>query len=219
MPYYPVFLDLNDKKILVVGGGEVAERKIKTLLKYNCRIYITSKKFTNSLKRLVETESIINIPFDEIETHIKDAFMVIAATNDPHVNSQIATIGKTNGVLINAVDQPADCNFIVPSIVKRGDLNIAISTGGKSPALAKRIRKELESGFGEEYGTLVDMLGLIRKKILAMGTPQAQHKEIFEKLANAKLPELIRKNDQQGLNKTLSSILGKDFPLDEIMNS
>ena len=93
---------------------------------------------------------------------MNDAFMVIAATNDPKVNSTIAAKAKERGLLINAVDQPGDCNFIMPSIVKRGDLHIAISTAGKSPALAKKIRKQMELTFGQEYGAFLELMGIKR---------------------------------------------------------
>jgi precorrin-2 dehydrogenase/sirohydrochlorin ferrochelatase len=217
MSYYPVFLDIKDQKVIIVGGGSVAERKVENLLTYGCRIYITAHHLTQYLNNLVTEGKIERVEYNEIPAQMEDAFMAIAATDDPLINREVSVMAKKQRVLINAVDQPDDCSFIVPSAVKRGDLHIAISTGGKSPALAKRIRKELESSFGEEYGILVDIMGLIRKKILALDKPQGQNKEIFEKLANADLPELIRKNDRQGFKEALTSTLGDKFPIDDIL--
>ena len=217
MSYYPVFLDIKDQKIIIVGGGEVAERKVKNLLIYGCRIYINAHHLTQYLNNLVTEGKIKRVEYNEIPAQMKDAFMAIAATDDPFINREVSLMAKKQRVLINAVDQPDDCSFIVSSVVKRGDLHIAISTGGKSPALAKRIRKELESRFGEEYGVLVDIMGLIRKKILALNKPQTQNKEIFENLANADLSELIRKKDRQGLKEALTLTLGDEFPIDDVL--
>ncbi|MEA3359737.1 MAG: bifunctional precorrin-2 dehydrogenase/sirohydrochlorin ferrochelatase [Thermodesulfobacteriota bacterium] len=217
MSYYPVFLDIKDQKVIIVGGGEVAERKVRNLLTYGCRIYINAHHLTQYLNNLVTEGKINRVEYNEIPAQMKDAFMAIAATDDPLINREVSVMAKKQRVLINAVDQPDDCSFIVSSVVKRGDLHIAISTGGKSPALAKRIRKELESSFGEEYGILVDLMGLIRKKILALNKPLAENKEIFEKLANADLHKFIRKNDRQGLKGTLISILGDEFPIDDVL--
>ena len=219
MPYYPVFLDIKDQKVIIVGGGAVAERKVENLLTYGCRIYITAHHLTYYLTTLVTQGKIHRVEYNEIHAHMEDAFMAIAATDDPHINREVSVMAKKQRVLINAVDQPDDCSFIVSSVVKRGDLHIAISTGGKSPALAKRIRKELESHFGEEYGVLVDIMGLIRKKILALDKPQTQNKELFEKLANADLSEIIKKDDLQGLKKALTSILGDKFPVDDVLEN
>ena len=142
MPYYPIFLDLYNRKVIVVGGGEVAERKIENLLHYGCKIYISSSHLSPHLKQLVTGHKINQISYESLDTYMDDAFMVIAATDDPEVNTQIASQAKEHGLLFNAVDQPGDCNFIMPSIVKRGDLQIAISTAGKARPLQKKSEKK-----------------------------------------------------------------------------
>jgi precorrin-2 dehydrogenase/sirohydrochlorin ferrochelatase len=148
---------------------------------------------------------------------MNDAFMVIVATDDPEVNSQIASQAKERGLLVNVVDQPGDCNFTMPSIVKRGDIQIAISTAGKSPALAKKIRKEMEVMFGPEYGSLIALLGLLRIKLLSRGEPPSKNKIIFQKLVDSNLLELIKKGDFNGVRATLRSILGEGFPVEDII--
>jgi len=217
MPYYPIFLDLDRQKIIVVGGGEVAERKIRTLLIYGCRISIISLHLTPHLKELVAKKKIHHIPYESLGKSLDDAFMVIAATDDPEVNSQIASKAKEQGLLVNAVDQPGDCNFIMPSIVKRGDLQIAISTAGKSPALAKKIRKEMEIMFGPEYGSLIALLGLLRIELLSRGKPPSKNKNIFQELVDSNLLELIKKGDWNGVRATLRSILGEGFAVEDIV--
>jgi precorrin-2 dehydrogenase/sirohydrochlorin ferrochelatase len=217
MPYFPIFLDLDNQKVIVVGGGEVAERKIKNLLIYGCRIYIISPHLTPHLQQLVAKGEIHHISYESLGTSMNDAFMVIVATDDPEVNSQIASQAKERGLLVNAVDQPGDCNFIMPSIVKRGDLQIAISTEGKSPALAKKIRKEMEVMFGPEHGSLIELLGIIREKLLSRGQLPSKNKIIFQKLVDSNLLHLIKEGNLNGVRATLKSILGEGFPVEDII--
>lgn len=217
MPYFPIFLDIENQKVIVVGGGEVAERKIKNLLIYGCRIYMISPHLTPHLQQLVAKGKIRHISCESLGTSMNDAFMVIVATDDPEVNSQIASQTKEHGLLVNVVDQPGDCNFIMPSIVKRGDLQIAISTAGKSPALAKRIRKEMEIIFGPEYGSLIALLGLLRIKLLSRGEPSSKNKIIFQKLVDSNLLQLIKKENWNGVRAILKSILGEGFPIEDIV--
>ena len=217
MPYFPIFLDLDNQKVVVVGGGEVAERKIKNLLVSGCQIYIVSPHLTPHLRQLVTKGKVHHPSYDLLGKLMDDAAMVIAATDDPEVNSQIASKAKGHGLLVNVVDQPGECNFIMPSIVKRGDLQIAISTGGKSPALAKKIRKEMEAMFGPEYAPLTELLGLLRIKLLSQGKASSKNKIIFQKLVGSNLVQLIKKGNISGVRATLKSILGKDFPVDDIV--
>jgi precorrin-2 dehydrogenase/sirohydrochlorin ferrochelatase len=217
MPYYPIFLDLNNQNILVVGGGGVAERKIKNLLQYSCTLYISSPHLTPYLRQLIAEKKIYRIPHESIDTYMKDAFMVIAATDDSEVNKIIASRAKKHNLLVNAVDQPKDCNFIMPSIVKRGNLQIAISTGGKSPALAKKIRKNLEHSFPSAYDTFIELLGIIRKKLLSQNQPTSRNKLIFQQLVDSNLLEMITSKNEDGIRETLQSILGDDFPIENML--
>lgn len=218
MAYYPLFLDLHNQKVIVVGGGEVAERKIHNLLTYGCRIYVTSPHLTPLLGQLVDAKKIHRIPYDSLGDRMDDAFMVIAATDDPNVNSRVASQAKERGLLVNVVDQPRDCNFIVPSVVRRGDFQIAISTAGKSPALARKIREKMETMFGPEYGSLTALLGLVRTALLSQGRSPSENKVIFQELVNSDLLELVKRGDGNGVITTLKSILGEDFPAEEIAN-
>ena len=216
MPYYPIFLDLNNQNVIVVGGGEVAERKIKNLLTYGSRIYIVSPHLTLHLQQLVSTKKIHHIPEESLDTCMENAFMVIAATDDAEVNSKIASRAKKHGLLINTVDQPQDCNFIMPSIVKRGNLQIAISTAGKSPALAKKIRKNLQSTFPPEYDFYVELLGNIRTKLLSRKQPASKNKIIFQQLVDSNLLEMITKKNWDAVQTMLESILGEGFVIEEV---
>jgi precorrin-2 dehydrogenase/sirohydrochlorin ferrochelatase len=218
MSYYPIFVDLTDQGVLVVGGGEVAERKIKNLLAYRCRIYIVSSHLTSQLKDLVAHNEVQLIEAESLDNLLNEVFMVIAATDDPQLNSRIASRARERGILVNSVDQPRDCTFIMPSIVKAGDLQIAISTAGKSPAMAKKIRQELESTFGPEYASFIELLGLLRRELLSKERHPSRNKIVFQRLVDSPLLGLIKEGDIHGLRRTLASILGEDFPIEDIVN-
>ncbi len=218
MPYFPIFLDLSHQNVVVVGGGEVAERKIRNLLAYGCKIYVISPRLTPYLQQLVAKGKIQRVSHQSLGKFLDDAFMVIAATNDPQVNSRIASQAQERGILVNVVDQPGDCNFIMPSIVKRGDLQIAISTGGKSPALARKIRGEITGRYGPQYGPFLDLLGLLRLELLARRQAPSENKIIFQRLIDSNLMELIEEGDWDEVRATLRSILGQDFPLEHMVN-
>ena len=213
MSYYPIFLNLEGETALVFGGGSIAERKIVTLLEYNALIRIVSRKLTDNLKVLVEAKKVQHVGEDFSDKYLNNIFLVIVATDDRRLNRKISEHARERGLLVNVVDQPSDCNFIVPSIVKRGDLSIAISTSGKSPALAKKIRKELESQFGREYETFLVLMGRLRKEILSMGLSQEENSRIFHDIVNSNILSSMAKNDLEGIESTLSRILPSDLTI------
>ncbi len=148
MHYYPVFLELEEKKTIVVGGGRVAERKILSLLKAGAKVVVVSPTVTEKLSRHAEKGSITHIKRCYQRGDLKDSFLTIAATDSKKVNARVA---REAPLLCNVIDSAELSNFIVPSSISRGDLMIAISTGGGSPALARAIRLELENLYGPEF--------------------------------------------------------------------
>ena len=195
MPYYPIFIDLEGKKAIVVGGGAVAERKVETLLTCGALVHVISLELTPTLSRYAEEGKIRLLGHEFRDDVLDGAFMMIVATDDPLVNRQVGEKAREKGLLTNVVDQPSDCDFIVPSILRRGDLLIAVSTSGKSPALAKKVRKELEKRFGDEYGTLLALMGHLRKEILSRGFSQDDRRRIFHELVNSHILEAIGSKD------------------------
>lgn len=218
MGYYPIFLELYDKIALVVGGGKVARRKVETLLESGASILIVAKDLTHELERLVEENTIRLVGQEFRERHLDGVFLVIAATDDRRLNQKIAKSARERGLLVNAVDQPADCNFIVPSIVRRGDLLVAISTSGKSPALSKKIREDLEGRFGREYETFLIVMGRVRKAVLARGLSQAEKSQIFHEIVESGLLEAISEDDWARARGTLTRILPADIEIKGILN-
>ncbi len=195
MKYYPVNLDLNRRRCVVIGGGEVAERKVARLLECGARVTVVGKALTPALAERKAAGQLEHVEKDYEAGVLNGAFLVIGATDRDDVNGRISEDALARGLLVNIVDDPDRCNFILPSLVRQGDLSIAVSTGGKSPALAKKLRKELERQYGPEYRTLIDILGTLRRKILAQGGQSADNKAVFENLVHSDLLQAIRKKD------------------------
>ena len=207
MSFYPIFVELEGKTVLVVGGGSVAQRKIETLLHFGASIQVISRELTHKVKKLVEANKIQHIGDEFRDEHLDKAFLVIAATDDKQLNQKVGESARKMHMLINAVDQPADCNFIVPSIINRGDLLIAISTSGKSPALAKRIREQLEAQFGNEYEVFLTLMSRLRKEILSMGLSQNENSRIFHEIVDSGILKLLARDDWEGVESALRHIL------------
>jgi precorrin-2 dehydrogenase/sirohydrochlorin ferrochelatase len=209
MSYYPILVDLEGKKVLVIGGGRVAQRKIESILTFGADIQVISREMTPELRNLIDNGKIGFIGPEFNEKSLQDAFLVITATDDPLLNHRVSEMAKRKNILVNAVDQPLDCSFIVPSVLRRGDLVIAVSSSGKSPALAKKIRKALSGQFGDEYGAFLVMMGRLREEIIPSGLSQEEKSRIFRELVNSSIPDGIRDKKYNEISSDLSRILGK----------
>lgn len=213
MKYYPIFLDIRNKACVVIGGGDVAERKVVLLLSAGARVSVVSPEFTVNLVRMGEDGKILLIRRPYQEGDLKGAFLAYAATDDEDINNRVYMEGEREGVLLNVVDEPEMCNFIVPSVVNRGALSIAISTGGSSPAFAKRLRTEMEERYGEEYSVFLEIMAAIRQKLLTKGSVSGKNRKIFNKLASSSMPEMIKMERWDEVDETIVSLLGEDFSL------
>jgi siroheme synthase-like protein len=163
--YYPIMLNIKGKRCVVVGGGKVALRKIKVFLECGGKVTVISPALHQDLILLAQDKGIRLIKRDYETRDLDGAFVVIAATDLEEINRNVAHEAKKRGILVNVVDDPGESDFIVPSFLRRGDLTIAISTGGTSPALAKKIRTKLEQDFGKEYGLLLPLIGEVRSTV------------------------------------------------------
>ncbi len=161
-PYYPILLNIQGKKCLVVGGGEVALRKVQMLLEHGANVEIVSPTFCPELNQLVKDGAIQAIHRDYETEDLNDAFLAVAATDDTKTNEKVAAEARKTGILVNVVDKPDISDFIVPSYFRRGDIIVAVSTSGKSPALARKIRGELERDFKAEYAQLAVIANEVR---------------------------------------------------------
>ena len=167
--YYPIFLDLSGRKCVVVGGGPVALRKAKALMEHGGNVQVISPDLCPELARMVEKGTIQVTQKGYESGGLEGAFIVIAATDDKEINSRVAREAGERGVLVNVVDDPKHSDFIVPSYLRRGPLTIAISTAGRSPALARKIRTLLEEEIGAEYASLALMIGEVRSELRERG--------------------------------------------------
>lgn len=219
MRYYPVCLDVKDRDCLVVGGGSVAARKVKTLHECGASVTVVSPEFVDSLGALGEEENVFLIRRPYTSADIAGRFIVIGATDDEKLNRKISEDSRIAGVICNIADLPDACDFILPSIVDRGDLIISVSTSGKSPAFAKRIRKSLEKLYGEEYTGFLQLMGAIRERLLATEHAPEAHKPIFEELIDSGLLEMVREGRIDEINSLLQRVVGKDYDYQTLMKS
>lgn len=205
MSYYPIFLDLKGRPCLVVGGGEVAQRKVASLTEAGARVRVVSPSLTPELRSLAENGEIEHQPRPFSSGDLQGVFLAIAATDDPKVNRQVAEAARRAGVLVNVVDEPSQCDFIVPAVLRRGELVIAVSTGGLSPALARRVREELERSFGPEYARLAELVSHLRRELREQGKsppPQA-----WQEVLGPEVLELLRRGEEQAALDWLRSKL------------
>ena len=219
MRYYPINLDIQDRHCLVVGGGSVGTRKVSSLLACGARVAVVSPQASEGLQKLARSGSITLNERCYRAADLDDMFLVIGATDDEALNRQISKDAEKRNILCNIADRPDVCNFILPSIVRRGDLVVTISTSGKSPALAKKLRKALEDQFGHEYADFLTLMGIIRKKLLRGSHQPEAHKHLFNELIDRGLLEMIRDGRKADIDRLLSNILGAEFEYDALMKS
>jgi len=209
MRYYPMFVNLAGRSCLVVGAGQVGLRKIRSLLECAPQhlTIIEPGEPSQALLELAELPgvSLQRRPF--VESDLDGVFMAIAATSRPEVNLRMANVCHERGILCNVIDLPEKGDFIVPSCVRRGDLAIAVSTGGDSPALTKLVRKDLQDRFGEEYAGFLLLMSRLRPRVLALGWKTEANSELFRALAGSRLLEALRQGDAQMARAELTASL------------
>ncbi len=206
-PLYPLFLDINEKPCLIVGGGAVAYRKAMSLLKCGAKVIVVAPELSEKMKKLVDSKKITYIDGFFKPEHMEDVTLAFGCTDMPEVNRAVYVVAMARGVLVNIVDQPKLCSFMVPAVVRRGDLSLAISTSGKSPAVAKKARKSLEKEFGEEWAIYLDMMGKARETVLKTIDDQARRETIFNNLADSDLLDKIKNDDMAGAKRLVKEII------------
>ena len=199
--YYPILLNIQDKKCLVVGGGNVAWRKVCSLKDAGARVTVVSPEFCPEMEKETGIE---RIQQKYEEGFLNEVLVVIASTDDEEVNKKVYYDATKRGLLVNVVDRPEFCSFIVPATINRGDLSISISTGGASPALARNIRESLEKQFGNEYGEFAKLLSETRRKILSEISNESIRRDILQRIAGLDMLEIIK---QKGIAEAKKKIL------------
>lgn len=193
--YFPVFIELNGRRVLVVGAGEIAERKVESLVAAEAEVTVVSPEATANLHGMARRGAIrlLERPFEESD--LAGAVLVITATDRPEVQRQVVQAGRAKGILVNTVDIPEMCDFIVPAVVRRGDVVAAISTSGRSPALAAALKSKVAEVVTEDAGRAAAILGLVRDDVHRKFPDSKRRKEIFESFIQAGLLEWLAEID------------------------
>lgn len=181
---FPAFIKLAGRRCLVVGAGAIAEEKIQSLLASGARITVVAPQATSKIREIAS--------HNQVDWHrrvfksadVRGFFLVVAATASPKVNHSVFKAASEKGILCNAVDDPPNCDFYFPAVVRRGALQVAISTSGESPALAQRLRRELEETLDQSLNESVRLLGGLRREILASQAPSQARKQLLHLLAS-----------------------------------
>jgi len=217
MQYYPIFVDIRGRNCLVVGGGDVGTRKVETLLECGASVTVVSIDATETLKRLAKDQCITLALRAYRSSDLDSKFLIIGATNDQGLNQQVSIDAEKRNLLCNIADRPAACNFILPAIVEQGDLVMAISTSGKSPAFAKKLRKDLEKQFGEAYAIFLNLMGAIRNRLLMENHAPEQHKPLFQKIIHSDIILWIENRQSQEIDRLLFDVLGSGYTVGELL--
>ena len=188
---YPAILMLDGRLGVVIGGGVIGERKVRTLLDAGAKVKVVTPEATPHLKKLAGDDKIELIERPYQRGDLKGAAVVIASTDERDVNQAIYEEALDEGVPVNVVDDPPHCTFIAPSIVRRGDLMIAISTGGTNPAMAVRIRERLEKEFGPEYEAYFDLIKRLKSEVDQASTQQ-ERADAWYRVVDSNVLDLVR---------------------------
>jgi siroheme synthase-like protein len=191
-PYYPIYIDIEDRAVLIVGGGAVCARKAETMMRYGGRVTIVSPEITDEIAAW-ERDGALTVKrkkYDEAD--LEGASMVIASTDDQCVNARVARDCRRRRVPVNVVDVTHLCEFIVPAIIEKGSIQIAISTGGKSPALGRTLKEDLQRTIGPEYAEVNDLLGTLRKSAKRVLPTDVDRKHFFDGIIAAGVLDMLR---------------------------
>jgi precorrin-2 dehydrogenase/sirohydrochlorin ferrochelatase len=219
MRYYPIQLDIRGRSCLVVGGGGVGTRKVKSLLACGAQVTVVSPAVTDGLRGLAARGDITLLEREYASGDLQGMFLVIGATDDDGLNRRVSADCERLRILCNISDRPEICNFILPAVVRRGDLVIAVSTSGKSPAVGNRLRQSLQSQFGEEYAVMLDLLGAIRERLLAEAHAPEEHKPIFERIVHSDILTWIRERRLQDIDHLLATVLGDGWRTEDLLSN
>ena len=213
MGYIPIFLDVTGRQCVVVGGGEVAARKVESILEAGARVTVVSPSLSPQMAAIIDNGLVTHVARDYRRGDIRGCVLVYAATDDPKLHRELAAEARALGIPVNVVDVPELCTFIAPAVVKRGELQIAISTGGASPAFAARLRRNLEDQFGDEYARTLEVLRAARRRLHAEEIDPAVRMRRLKDLANSALPDAIAARDVPAIDRILATHLGDGVDL------
>ena len=203
-PYYPIYLDIEDRNVVIIGGGNVCARKAETMMKYGARVTVISPEFTEEIEGW-EAEGCLAIRRKTYDAGDLDgANIVIASTDDTAVNEQIAADCRARRIPVNVVDVTPLCEFIVPAIIESGSIQVAVSTGGRSPALARTLKEDLQRFIGPEYAEVNDVLGTLRDDAKRVLPTDLDRKRFFDGIIARGILDMLRQGKRREAYETIA---------------
>ena len=208
MGYYPVFLEMKDRRCVVIGGGAVAEKKVEGLVAVGANVTVISPAITDGLRELL-TQGAIRHVAREYQTGDRAGYdLVFVATDNPEINAMVSSEARSLRIWVNSADDPDHCDFILPGVIRRGDLAVAVSTSGVSPAVARAIREELDEYFTADYARLVQIAGEVRRELREKSvSPDAS---AWNRALKGDFRRLIREGRPEAARELLLESLGVD---------
>lgn len=191
-PYYPIFLDIEGRAVVIIGGGNVCARKAETMMNYGARVTVVSPEFTEEIETWAGAGALEIRRKRYEESDLDGANIVIASTDDQTVNEQIAADCRRRRIPVNVVDVTPLCEFIVPAIIEKGSITIAVSTGGKSPAIARTLKEDLQHLVGPEYTEINDVLGTLRDSAKRVLATDVDRKRFFDGIISRGILGMLR---------------------------
>jgi precorrin-2 dehydrogenase / sirohydrochlorin ferrochelatase len=216
LPLYPAFLDLNDRLVLVVGGGRVAARKLASLLEAGALVRLVAPDLAPETLALAGSQRVEHLARAFETRDLEGVWLVISATDQPEVNREVAALARDKGVFANLVEQPELGSFLVPASLRRGNLTLAVSTGGASPAVARRLRQRLEREYGPEWGPYLRLLSAIRARMVNRDDCDQGNRPVFYALVESGLFEQVAAANPAGVEAVLAEVLGPGFTLADL---
>lgn len=208
MEYFPIFIDLRGKSVLIIGQYRVLEFKTEKLLEAGAKIKLISNALSAKMQQYIASGQITQYKDTFKEKYLDDVWLVICGSDDSDLKTKIAQAADNRKILCNFVDEAPISSFISPSVITRGDITIAISTKGKSPALNKYIKNMINNTIGDEFKFLADLLGKIRPKVINNISNLKQRSELFDAIVNnPKVLDLIRRNKYTQAEKLVMSFI------------
>ncbi|HET8775857.1 MAG TPA: bifunctional precorrin-2 dehydrogenase/sirohydrochlorin ferrochelatase [Thermoanaerobaculia bacterium] len=203
-PYYPIYLDIEDRGVVIIGGGNVCARKAETMMKYGARVTVVSPAFTDEIEGWARDGRLALKRKAYDASDLDGATIVIASTDEQSVNEQIAADCRARRIPVNVVDVTPLCEFIVPAIIEQGSIQIAVSTGGKSPALARTLKEDLQRAVGPEYAEVNDVLGTLRDGAKRVLPTDVDRKRFFDGILAEGILEMLRAGKRREAYETIA---------------
>lgn len=200
----------------MVGGGRVAARKLASLLEAGARVRLVAPELAAGTATQLPHEMVEERRREFVPEDLEGAWLAVCATDEEAVNRSVAKTAEAQRVFVNVVDVPSLCSFIVPASLRRGELMLAVSTGGASPAIARRLRERLEAEFGPEWGPYLRLMRALRRRLTALGRPAEDNRPLFFALADSDLLARVAARDAAGVDSVAARVLGLGFTLTDL---